>query len=82
VTPSRCPGSDVWHPAAVATQRDFPLRSVLADGGHVSKAAVTRFHEVISKFANYGGYSNNNRPVQPLNGRVVKLRHAHNRHHH
>ncbi len=50
--------------------------SVLSHGGHVSKAAVRRFHEVISKFANYGGYPNNNRPVQPLNGRVVKLRRA------
>ena len=50
--------------------------SVLSDGGHVSQAAVTRFHEVISQFANYGGYPNNNRPAQPLNGRVVQLRRA------
>jgi carbonic anhydrase len=48
--------------------------SVLADGGQVSRAAVSRFHRVISKFANYDGYPNNNRPVQPLNGRVVELR--------
>jgi carbonic anhydrase len=48
--------------------------SVLADGGQVSRAAVSRFHSVISGFANYGGYPNNNRPVQPLNGRVVELR--------
>ncbi len=48
--------------------------SVLSDGGHVSQAAVTRFHEVISKFANYDGYPNNSRPVQPLNDRVVRLR--------
>ncbi|KAB2347739.1 carbonic anhydrase family protein [Actinomadura rudentiformis] len=42
--------------------------------GHVSRAAVTRFHSVVAKFANYGGYANDNRPVQPLNGRVVQLR--------
>jgi carbonic anhydrase len=48
--------------------------SVLADGGHVSQAAVTRFHQLISQFPGYGGYPNNNRPVQPLDGRVVSLR--------
>ena len=47
--------------------------SVLEDGGGVSHAAVTRFHEVIERFPNYNGYSNNNCPVQPLNGRVIKL---------
>jgi carbonic anhydrase len=55
--------------------------SVLADGGHVSRAAVSRFHRVISQFANYDGYPNNNRPVQPLNGRVVDLRHGGKRRH-
>jgi carbonic anhydrase len=51
--------------------------SVLSHGGHVSRAAVARFHEVIANFAGYGGYANNNRPVQPLNGRVVGLRRPH-----
>lgn len=48
--------------------------SVLADGGQVSKAAVGRLHRVIGQFPNYNGYRNNNRPTQPLNGRVIKLR--------
>jgi carbonic anhydrase len=48
--------------------------SVLADGGGVSRAAVTRFHRVIARFPFYEGYPNNNRPVLPLNGRVIKLR--------
>ena len=35
---------------------------------------MTRFHKVIAKFPYYYGYQNNNRPVLPLNGRVVKFR--------
>jgi Eukaryotic-type carbonic anhydrase len=31
-------------------------RSVLADGGQVSKAAVARLHRVIGQFPNYDGY--------------------------
>jgi carbonic anhydrase len=48
--------------------------SVLANGGGVSDASVTRFHDVIARFPNYDGYANNNRPLQPLNGRVIRLR--------
>lgn len=50
--------------------------SVLADGGQVSTAAVAHLHQVIGQFPNYNGYPNNNRPVQPLNGRIVKVRAA------
>lgn len=52
------------------------LWSVLADGGHVSYAAVTRSHRLIAQFPNYNGYPNNNRPVQPVNGRIIKLLHC------
>jgi hypothetical protein len=34
---------------------------------------VRRFYFVISRFSNYGGYPNSNRPVQPLNGRVISF---------
>lgn len=47
---------------------------VLTDMGRVSRAAVDNFHQVISQFPDYGGYSSNIRPVQPLNGRMVGLR--------
>jgi carbonic anhydrase len=30
--------------------------------------------QLIAQFPNYNGYPNNNRPVQPLNGRVIRLR--------
>ena len=48
--------------------------SVLTHGGQVSHAAVRHLHEVIARFPNYNRYRNNNRPVQPLNGRVIKQR--------
>jgi carbonic anhydrase len=54
--------------------------SVLSDGGHVSPAAVAHFHSVIAQFAGYGGYANNNRPVQPLNHRVIQRRRAKDHH--
>ena len=50
------------------------LWSVLADGGQVSAPAVANLHHVIARFPDYNGYPNNNRPVQPLNGRIVRLR--------
>ncbi len=54
--------------------------SVLSDGGHVSAEAVAHFHKVIAQFAGYDDYANNNRPVQPLNDRVIQ--HRRSKHHH
>ena len=47
---------------------------VLTRAGQVSNAAVSRFHHLIAHFPDYNGYPNNNRPLQPLNGRVIRLR--------
>ncbi len=57
------------------------LWSVLASAGQVSYAAVARFHRLIAKFPGYNGYPNNNRPLQPLNGRVIRLRSSRKDHH-
>jgi carbonic anhydrase len=48
--------------------------SVVANGGHVSSARVAHFHQVIAEFPKYNGYPNDNRPVQPLNGQVIRHR--------
>jgi carbonic anhydrase len=45
--------------------------SVLMDGGQVSADEVAHLHDVIAHFPGYAGYPDNNRPLQPLNGRVV-----------
>ena len=38
----------------------------------VSQAAIDHLHEVIAAFPGYDGFPNNNRPVRPLNGRVIR----------
>jgi carbonic anhydrase len=47
---------------------------VVAQAGQVSRAAVDRLHRLIARFPAYGGFADNNRPVQPLNGRTVEYR--------
>jgi carbonic anhydrase len=48
--------------------------SVLIGTGQVSPTAVNRFHHLIARFPYYNGYPNNNRPLQPLNGRIISVR--------
>ena len=50
--------------------------SVLVGAGQVSRAAVIRFHQLIARFPNYDGYPNSNRPVQPLNDRIISARYG------
>jgi carbonic anhydrase len=38
----------------------------------ISAAAIERLHELIAGFPGYDGYENSNRPVQPLNDRVIR----------
>jgi carbonic anhydrase len=47
---------------------------VAKDPVNVSGFSVDEMHHLVSLFPNYGGYPNNNRPVQPLNGREITSR--------
>ena len=38
----------------------------------MSQEAVDRLHELIAGFPGHDGYRNNNRPLQPLSGRVIR----------
>lgn len=44
------------------------------DPVYVSAFAVEKMHDLVAQFPNYDGHPDNNRPVQPLNGRVVTSR--------
>lgn len=47
---------------------------VAKDPVNVSAFSVGEMHDLVSHFPSYGGYPNNNRPVQPLNGRKIRSR--------
>ncbi len=47
---------------------------VLKDPVNVSDFSVGELHHLVSLFPDYGGYPNNNRPLQPLNGREITSR--------
>ena len=44
---------------------------LLQDPVPITLSALARLHSLISLFPNYGGYPNNNRPIDNLNGRSV-----------
>ncbi len=44
---------------------------VLKDPVNVSQVAIDRLHEIVSLFQTYGGYPDNNRLLQLLNGRQI-----------
>ena len=44
---------------------------VLKEPVFVSQAAIDNLHLIISRFPEYGGFPDNNRPVRPLNGRAI-----------
>jgi carbonic anhydrase len=44
---------------------------VMAEPVKISSAALKQFHTIIGQFPGYNGFSKNNRPVRPLNGRSV-----------
>jgi len=60
------PGSLTTPPCSEGV-RWFVLKEVVT----VSAKSVEKFHAIIGNFPYYGGYENNNRPTQPLNGRKV-----------
>jgi len=45
--------------------------TVLKNPVNVSQATVDRFRAIIAAFPGYEGFSANNRPVRPLNGRAI-----------
>jgi carbonic anhydrase len=47
---------------------------VAKDPVKVSAFSVDKLHHLVSLFPNYGGYPNNNRPVQARNGREIVSR--------
>ena len=47
---------------------------VAKDPVNVSSFSVGEMHHLVSLFPSYGGYPNNNRPVQPLNEREITSR--------
>lgn len=49
---------------------------VMKDPVEVSESAIARLHSLVSQFPGYEGFTDNNRPTAPLNGRTVLERYG------
>jgi len=49
---------------------------VLSTPVRVDAGTVARMHALVAGFPGYGGYPDNNRPVQPLGSRTVQSTHV------
>ena len=64
-----CAGS-LTTPPCTGAIRWFLLPQIIT----IDPTTVQHMHDLITSFPGYGGYRDNNRPVQPLGSRIVESR--------